>query len=557
MKFLRHAELTDELHSIQERYPNLVKVESLGKSFEGRDIWVATVTDFSTGPASDKPALLLDGNIHAVELTASAAALFHLNFLVESFGRDDRVTECLKHRAFYIVPRVNPDGAELALADEPRFVRSGTRPYFYSDDEFGRLVAGDIDGDGRVLNMRVPDPNGRWKKHPDDPRVMIQREPTETGGEYFRLLPEGRVENGEAGSIPPVRPRQGIDFNRNWPSNWVSEGTQQGAGRFPLSEPETHALATFISDHPNIFTWVAGHTFSGVFLRPGFSVPDTALPFADLTHYQRVGARGTELTGYPAVNAHTGFRINHGEEIHGSVEWGYENFGIYTWIIEFWAPHQRAGIKIENYARWFFEHPAEDDLAMVKWGDEALGDAGFIDWYPIAHPELGEVELGGWDLIRTLYNPPEHLIEETISPFPEWFMWQLEMSPLLSIKETSVERLGPKTWRVHGVVENTGYLPTFCSQKSIANKATRGLMAELQHSEDVRLPSGARVKSLGELTGRAFGPSSALTAFLADHTSDRASAEWLIEAEEGAEVVILFHHARAGRVEVSIKVAEV
>ncbi len=89
---------------------------------------------------------------------------------------------------------MNPDGAEWALAEKPKIIRSSTRPYPYDEDPIGGLVQEDIDGDGRMLMMRIRDPNGNWKKHPDEPRLMVRREPDEVGGEYYRILPEGRFE---------------------------------------------------------------------------------------------------------------------------------------------------------------------------------------------------------------------------------------------------------------------------------------------------------------------------------------------------------------------------
>ena len=545
--YLNYSALTEKLHALADAHPDYLTLGSIGKSYEGREIWFLELTNQATGPASEKPALLLDGNIHAVELAASSAALHHVETMLDRVNSDSDVRRCLDTRAFYVIPRVNPDGAEEALADQPRFLRSGTRPYFHSDGDQARMLTRDIDGDGRILTMRVKDPNGRWKMHPEDSRVMVPRDPVEVDGDYYRLFAEGSIENAEPDEIPPVRPREGVDFNRNWPSDWVTEGAQQGAGRYSLSEPETQALAHFIAERPNIFTWIAGHTFSGVLLRPGFATPDSAMPFTDLEHFKAVGQRGTELSDYPAMDAHSGFRINHGESIHGSVEWGYQNFGIYTWIIEYWAPHQMAGVEIDNFARWFFDHPGEDDLKMVRWGDGVLGDAGFVDWYEYEHPDLGPVEIGGWDLIRTLYNPPAHMLDDVVAPFPEWFTWQLLQSPLLAFRSLEAEEIASGQWKVRAVIENTGYLPTFCSAQSLATKAVRGVQVSLELNDGAKLVQGRATQSGGELSGRAFRASSALLAFLSDQSDDRCCVEWVVDAAEGQELTVCAAHDRAGK----------
>lgn len=65
-RFYLHEELSQLLHDYAREYPDLVSLESIGKSFEGRDIWVITLTNSKTGDARDKPAVWLDGNIHSV-----------------------------------------------------------------------------------------------------------------------------------------------------------------------------------------------------------------------------------------------------------------------------------------------------------------------------------------------------------------------------------------------------------------------------------------------------------------------------------------------------------
>ena len=69
--FYKHDDLTRLLFEYAQAFPTLAAIRSIGKSYEGREIWVATVTNSETGPADDKPAFWCDGNIHAAELTAS------------------------------------------------------------------------------------------------------------------------------------------------------------------------------------------------------------------------------------------------------------------------------------------------------------------------------------------------------------------------------------------------------------------------------------------------------------------------------------------------------
>ena len=143
-RFYRYADLVSILHAYAEEYPRLVQLESIGQSYEGRDIWVVTATNRATGPAEEKPAFWVDGNIHSTEVAASAACIYFLNELVRGYGKDADVTRALDTRALYICPRINPDGAEWALAEKPKWVRSSTRAYPYDEEAIEGLTVEDI-----------------------------------------------------------------------------------------------------------------------------------------------------------------------------------------------------------------------------------------------------------------------------------------------------------------------------------------------------------------------------------------------------------------------------
>ena len=296
-KFYRYNELTQLLKAYVKEYPKLFKLESIGKSYEGRDVWLITATNFKSGEDADKPALWVDGNIHASEVTASAACLYFIHTLATKYGKDKQVTAALDTRAFYIVPRLNPDGAEWALADKPKVIRSSTRPYPYDEEPVDGLLEEDIDGDGRILLMRVPDPNGTWKRHPNEPRLLIRREPTETGGKYYRVLPEGFLKNYDGVTIQLRSPKEGLDLNRNYPIAWRTESEQHGAGPYPTSEPEVRNQIDFIVKHKNITGAVSFHTFAATIMRPYDDRSDDEFPAEDLWTYKKIGEEGTRLTG--------------------------------------------------------------------------------------------------------------------------------------------------------------------------------------------------------------------------------------------------------------------
>ncbi|MEZ4835189.1 MAG: M14 family metallopeptidase [Caldilineaceae bacterium] len=399
-RFYRYEELSEILHGFADEYPALVSLESIGQSHEGRDIWVLIVTNTTTGPACEKPGLWVDGNIHALEVSGSSACLYYLDTLLKGYGNDENITRCLDTRVCYICPRINPDGAEWAMSDHPKFIRSSTRPYPYDEDPVEGLTTEDIDGDGRILTMRVPDPNGAWKAHPDEPRLMIRRDPIETGGVYYRLLPEGRLINYDGVTIKVLPPKEGLDLNRNFPLEWRQEGEQRGSGPYPTSEPEVRAVVDFLIAHNNICSAISFHTSGGMLLRPYSSKSDDGFAPEDLWTYQKVGKQGTDITGYPNISIFHDFKYHPKQVISGGFDWTYEHLGMFMWAVEIWALIREAGIEDYKFIDWFREHPVEDDLKIIRWLDSVDEGKGIVDWYPFTHPQLGEVELGGIDGLR-------------------------------------------------------------------------------------------------------------------------------------------------------------
>jgi murein tripeptide amidase MpaA len=554
-RFYRHAELTEILKGFTARKPGLFGLERIGASFEGRDIWVVVATNTATGPAADKPAFWLDGNIHAAELTASTACLYYLASLEEGYGRDADITRLMDTRALYVCPRINPDGAEWALADKPRYIRSSTRAYPFDEDPVDGLNVEDVDGDGRILTMRIPDPNGGYKAHPADARLMTPRDPAEAGGQYWRVIPEGTLVAYDGVEIRANRDKQGLDLNRNFPSGWRQEFEQLGAGPYPTSEPEVRAVVDFVTRHPNIGAGVSFHTHSGVILRPFSTEPDDNMPAEDLWLYKLFGKKSTELTGYPNISIYHDFRYHPKQVITGGFDWIYEHLGQFFWTVEIWAPVKEAGVTDYHFIDWYREHPPEDDLKLIAWSDRELGGEGYVDWYPFEHPQLGAVELGGWNKLATFRNPPAKYIEREVKRFPAWITWQALTLPRLEIFRAEAERLGPDTWKVRLAVQNTGYLPSYVTKRALERKVVRGVVYEIDVPAGAALVSGKRRTVGAQLEGRASKVT--LQAFLPNPelTADRGQCEWTVRAPAGAAIRVSARHDRAGRVTAELVLA--
>nr|MCU0465928.1 carboxypeptidase [Anaerolineae bacterium] len=217
-----------------------------------------------------------------------------------------------------------------------------------------------------------------------------------------------------------------------------------------------------------------------------------------------------------------------------------------------WSPQSQAGIKDYKYIEWYSEHPVEDDFAMLKWSDEKLGGKGYVDWYEFDHPQLGKVELGGWDFIYAFRNPPPQFLEAEVALFPKWLVFHLLISPKLEQHSLSVEKLGDGTYFIRFAVHNTGYLPTHISARALERKATRGVMCEIELPDGAELRGGKTRHDMGQLQGWA-GTSSALSIWgMPAVTGDRGKAEYVVYAPNGGTVKITARHERAGMVSVEV-----
>jgi murein tripeptide amidase MpaA len=469
-----------------------------------------------------------------------------IHTLLSEYEIDENIKKLVDSCTYYVLPRVNPDGAALAMADIPQYIRSGIRPYPFEDKQEG-LHSQDVDKDGRILTMRIPDPNGDWKVSSLDPRLMERRQPDDQGGEYYRLLPEGYMEDYDGYQVSVAKPYQGLDFNRNFPVEWRPESDQRGAGPYPTSEVETRVMVDFIINHPNINAAIAYHTYSGVILRPPSTHSDDELDANDLWVYKAIGKRGSELVGYPNVSVYHEFRYHPKQVISGAFdEWMYDHLGIFAFTVEQWDIVSRAGIKDRKFIDWLRDHPHEDDHKILKWAEENAGKEPYVDWYEYDHPQLGKLELGGWNNMYTWRNPPHHFMGEESNRNVPFALSLGRILPSLEIHTLEVTKINEVTYTINLVIDNTGFLPTYTSNQGKKRNCLRPIRVELDIPNGVEIINGRRKSELGHLEGRSNKIGVIFTS--ASPTDNRGRIEWTIKASEGKTITIHVKSERAGTI---------
>jgi murein tripeptide amidase MpaA len=487
--------MTGHLQALAAAYPQLATLTSIGRTHRGRDVWFMQITNPDTGPALEKPGFYIDAQIHAEEHATSATALYAIHYLLTRYGTDPEVTRLVDGQVFYIIPRINPDGAEYALK-APYHPWCGNGRCLPGEDRLEGLQAQDIDGDGYIVNMRVPDPKGEWKKDPTEPRLMVQREPGEEGGEYYRIYPEGLIPDYDGADVK-ILPQADGNMNRNFPINWSPQ--EYGAGEYPFSEPETMGMARLILDHPNICGMCAYHTHGGIILRPSMMATDAEMSPRDLSLYKALGEVGTRLTGYPVISTYEDFTPDKSKVRHGSLkDWVYEEMGIICFSTELWDIEIAAGVEKKGY---YNLRPRDADVQrkLFNWVLANVGDQGFRDWQAFDHPQLGPVEVGGMVYIWSYRNPPGKLLEKVCHDNTLFNLRHAAAAPRVQVDSVMVTPLGGDLHKVTAIVSNHGYLPTNLSDVAVKNKVARPVTVAIDGAEVVMNPVTA---DLGHLAGR-------------------------------------------------------
>jgi len=496
--FFSHAEVTDFVEGLTAACPEWVKLSSLGCSREGRPLHLLTITDPETGPAEDKPAYLIHGNIHAAELSGTHTALYTARELAA------RKPDILRDVAFYIVPRINPDGAEFVVTT------SGvTRSRTDRSERFpNTLYQEDVNGDGLILTMRMEHPNGPFARDPEDPRLLVRRT-VDSKPPYYRTFLEGMVHDWDGSEAVRIEGRA-LDWNRNWSYDWRPEPAQGGAGDFPFSEPEMRALAEFLHARPNLFAVLGYHNGPNAVLRPPSTGADSDLNGADLAILQELAEIGADKTGFPVVPVikYHVKRIGVGDcNLRGHFHnFGYHHLGLFVFEFELGNLLNSAGITTDDI---FTTQSQQEHEALMRkllhwWDgqDPATRDPAFHAWEPFDHPQFGPVEIGGW-LNRHMCGPTLDDLAKIAQGTYEFTLEHASWHPKLCIEELAVEPLGEGLFRIRARVANRGRLPTHVSKQGAGLRRLRPVAVDFLPATGVQLLSLQGHRQLGHLASLA------------------------------------------------------
>jgi murein tripeptide amidase MpaA len=250
-EYHKPEEVAAALKDYAAKYPQIARLQSLGKGSGGSEIWLLRIAGRpgQTPDPDTRPGIFIAANIEGVHLIGTEAALAIAERILRVYGSDQTLTALLDRATVYIAPLLNPDTARYAFLSPLGERRSNARAV---DDDLDGVAdedgPEDLNKDGFITQMRVKDPEGRYMPDPKEPRLMRLADHQKGEKGVYSLYTEGLDNDGDEKYNEDAG--GGVEVNRNFPHDF--EYYARGAGLYPASEDETVALLKFLTAHGNI-----------------------------------------------------------------------------------------------------------------------------------------------------------------------------------------------------------------------------------------------------------------------------------------------------------------
>jgi len=245
--FHSYEEMVQKMQQFQNDHPDIAMMKSLGKSWEGRDIWAIKISDNVSVEESNEAEALFMANIHAREMITPEIIIYFMHWLIDNYNIDPRATYLVNNRQLWLIPTTNPDG----------------RVYVFTGNYSGGGQSGPI----------------TWRKNKRD----------NNGNNQFDSYYDG------------------VDLNRNFGHMWGLDSGSSGQppsdtyrGPDPFSEPESKAIKNFVESH-NFVISLSYHSYGRWWIFPwGYTNinPDTP----DHAQFVALAESCVAYNGYKAAN---------------------------------------------------------------------------------------------------------------------------------------------------------------------------------------------------------------------------------------------------------------
>lgn len=469
------ASLTAAIEALHARYPAMIDVSSIGTSAGRRVIPVLTLSA-NLATAKEKPAILMLAGMDGPRWSGTEAALI----AAESIARSH--ADMLRTVTVYVIPRGNPDAAD-AFAGAVRRDYSGDGIVHDNDRDSKREEdpPRDLNGDGMITQMRASANAAPWSAPTlvaDPAELRLLRAPDAKLGEVpvYAVWTEGIDTDGDGRIAEDWL--GGIDPERNFPHRWPE--FEDEAGAYPLIAPESKAVADFVMAHSSIFAaFVLGRHDTVINVPDGKARTSGGMPVmldeADVATYGELAKSWRDISGQKRADAR--------DSAGSFVAWMNAQRGVPTFASTLWgrpdvpaaaepaagAAEAKADVKVENAkdskeskksTKKDAPKPADaESAAWLEYSDRVCGGTGFVPWTRIDHPQLRNVEVGGW-VPGFRENPPIAEIPALGDACAVFIESIAEYRPNIAISEPVVLAIAPSLWRIETRLTNTGRLPS-------------------------------------------------------------------------------------------------
>jgi hypothetical protein len=509
-RYYGYAEWTKIMHDLQKSYPELAEISSIGKSRMGREQYLLTLTNKSTGNHIDKTAMWVDGAIHGNEVNGITCSLYLAWHLLTRYDYDPVVHEMLDNHTFYILPGLNVD-ANASYVEFPNTANNPREPYRPEDNDGDGLYdedqTEDVDGDGELSMMYKEDPRGSLRLSSDGRRFVdaedgfIGPKFTMIGSEGFDNDGDGRINEDDIG---------GPDPNRNFPYGWMLNSGDP----YPMSESETRNVFEFQLKHPNIFASFHYHNTGRLIM---FQAPlpvrisadqqsqlnqqneERLIEMRKTNKYAQSFARRVSPESQHDMDVQTkivteGVYIlkNYRPTMAGlsgqAPASTYHMLGAYSYLIELWgSPATLADIDDDGRV---------SDEEYMKWIDLDLAGEGWINPHKVNHPDLGEIWIGGSAKKHMQRTPPSRFVEMEADKNARFVLYCVSQFPKVEIDDINVKAITSNIYQIDVTVKNDKVYPT-ASDKSVELKRS---------TPDMLLCKGSNGVTIIETSGEDMNP---------------------------------------------------
>jgi len=520
-QYLDHAGMTGALKALVARHNAQATMTSLVKTDAGRDVWLLTLANKAGADPQTRSALLIVANLEANHLIGSATALQIADTLLSGYSTHTEIKKLLDEHTVYVIPRANPDGAELATT-----MKAYEIPYkpVKGNEAAGGLNVrergADLNNDGLVTLMRVPDAAGTMIEDPAEPRLMREANRARAERGRYKVMVEG-IDPANVDAFVSMG-TDGVNLNRNFQHEYLY--FQPHAGPHMVSEVESRALVDFVYDRTNIAAILTFSFFDNLRTAPPAqrqpatgvqgnppNVPTNLLP-QDRAYFEYVSQKFNEITGLRGTGAEN--------EAGSFAQFAYYQMGLPSFTTPVWTlppspAGPAAGAPVSRDARWLSHFSAS-------------GVNGYVNWAPATHPTLGNVEVGGF-VPNARVNPPHTEIPALAKSHADFALWLAQQLPKVEVTNTRVESKGDGIFQITTTVVNERYLPTQMMMGARV-RFNRPITVRLMPAPGMTVLSGNTQQQTPRIEGM----------------GGQQTYTWLVQAAAGTITRVEVHAERAG-----------